>query len=117
MAKVHVKKNDNVFILTGKDAGKTGKVLDVFPDKNRVVVEGVNMISRHTKPKNRYQQGGIIHREAPLHGSNVMLVCPKCDRPTRIGRAIQENGDKARVCKKCGAVIDVVTTAKKTTGK
>ncbi len=113
MAKVHVKKNDNVFVLTGKDAGKTGKVLNVIPRANRVVVEGVNMISRHTKPHNRYQQGGIIHREAPVHGSNVMLVCPKCDRPTRVGRVVQENGDKARVCKKCGAVIDIVTTAKK----
>lgn len=117
MAKVHVKKNDSVFILSGKDAGKTGKILDVFPDDNRVVVEGVNFISRHTKPKGRYQQGGIIRREAPLHGSNVMLVCPKCDRPTRVGRAIQENGDKVRVCKKCSAVIDIVTKAKTPAGK
>jgi len=117
MAKVHVKKNDSVFILSGKDAGKTGKILDVFPDDNRVVVEGVNFVSRHTKPKGRYQQGGIIRREAPLHGSNVMLVCPKCDRPTRVGRAIQENGDKVRVCKKCSAVIDIVTKAKTPAGK
>ncbi|HEY5466209.1 MAG TPA: 50S ribosomal protein L24 [Clostridia bacterium] len=117
MAKVHVKKNDSVFILSGKDAGKTGKILDVFPDDNRVVVEGVNFISRHTKPKGRYQQGGIIRREAPVHGSNVMLVCPKCDRPTRVGRAIQENGDKVRVCKKCSAVIDIVTKAKTPAGK
>lgn len=117
MAKVHVKKNDSVFILSGKDAGKTGKILDVFPDDNRVVVEGVNFISRHTKPKGRYQQGGIIRREAPVHGSNVMLVCPKCDRPTRVGRAIQENGDKVRVCKKCSAVIDIVAKAKTPAGK
>ena len=117
MAKVHVKKNDSVFILSGKDAGKTGKILDVFPDDNRVVVEGVNFISRHTKPKGRYQQGGIIRREASVHGSNVMLVCPKCDRPTRVGRAIQENGDKVRVCKKCSAVIDIVAKAKTPAGK
>jgi large subunit ribosomal protein L24 len=117
MAKIHVKKNDSVFVLSGKDAGKTGKILDVFPGVSRVVVEGVNIISRHTKPKGRYQQGGIIKREAPLHSSNVMLVCPKCDRPTRVGHSVQENGDKARVCKKCGAVIDIITTAKTPAGK
>ena len=102
MAKVHVKKNDSVFVLSGKDAGKTGKILDVFPGVSRVVVEGVNIISRHTKPKGRYQQGGIIKREAPLHSSNVMLVCPKCDRPTRVGehssdtRSPRTHGDCAQ---------------------
>lgn len=103
--KVHVKKNDNVFVLTGKDSGKTGKVLDVNSDKGTVIVEGVNMSVKHKKPRGRNQQGGIVHQESAINSSNVMLVCSKCKRPTKIGRKILADGEKVRVCKSCGEII------------
>ncbi len=110
--KVHVKKGDTVYVLTGKDRGKKGKVLRVLPQDGRVIVEGVNMSTKHTRPRGRFQQGGIIHQEAPIHASNVMLVCNKCGKPTKVGKKILENGQKMRVCKKCGEVIDVMKEAK-----
>lgn len=113
MSKIHVKRDDNVYVLTGKDAGKTGKVLKVLADDGRVIVEGVNMAIKHKKPRGRYQQGGIIHQEAPISSSNVMLVCGKCKRPVKTGFKVLENGEKDRVCKNCGEVIDVVRQAKK----
>jgi len=106
--KVHVKKGDTVCVISGKDKGKKGKVLAVIPDKNMVLVEGVNMVTKHKKPRNAYQQGGIIHQESPINSSKVMLVCEKCGQPTRVGKQILENGDKARVCKKCKEIIDVI---------
>jgi large subunit ribosomal protein L24 len=111
--KVHVKKDDSVYVLSGKDAGKTGKVLKVFPVTGRVIVEGVNMSVKHEKPRGRYQQGGIIHQEAPVSSSNVMVVCSKCKRPSKVGHKVMANGDKVRVCKACGAEIDTVAVAKK----
>lgn len=111
--KVHVKKDDSVYVLSGKDAGKTGKVLKVFPVTGRVIVEGVNMSVKHEKPRGRYQQGGIIHQEAPVSSSNVMVVCSKCKRPSKVGHKVMDNGDKVRVCKACGAEIDTVAVAKK----
>ncbi len=110
--KIHVKKDDNVFVLTGKDSGKSGKVLKVNSDKSTVIVEGVNMGVKHQKPKGRnQQQGGIIKQEAPINSSNVMLVCDKCKRPTKVGRKILASGEKVRVCKACDEIIDTVSKA------
>ena len=113
MSKVHVKKEDVVYVLTGKDSGKSGKVLTVFADTGRVIVEGVNMSTKHKKPRGRNQQGGIIHQESAISSSNVMLVCSKCKRPSKIGRRILESGEKVRFCKACGEVIDTIRQAKK----
>ena len=102
-----IRKNDNVVVTTGKDRGKRGRVMRVVPDKNRVIVEGVNVIKRHTKPNpQRNVKGGVVEREAALHASNVQLVCPECGKPTRIGRKILGDGRKVRVCRKCEGVVD-----------
>ena len=107
MLKKHpiIKKNDKVIILTGKEQGKIGTVLKVNSEKQRAIVEKVNMVKRHTKPGTAKSQGGIIEKEAPVHISNLMLVCNKCAEPTRIGKRILEDGSRARVCKKCGELI------------
>lgn len=99
--KMHVKKGDLVMVITGKDAGKKGKVLEVFPKKGRVVVEKVNIVKRHTKPTQSLPQGGILEKEAPIASSNVMLFCPECNNVTRVSVKETEAG-KVRVCKKCG---------------
>ena len=102
-----IRKNDTVVVTTGKDSGKRGRVLKVVTGKNRVVVEGVNIIKRHTKPNpQRNIKGGIVEREASLHASNVQLVCPECGSPTRIGRRILGDGRKVRICRKCEGVVD-----------
>ena len=102
-----VRKNDSVVVITGKDRGKRGRVLKVLPAKNRLIVEGVNVIKRHTKPNpQRNIKGGVVEREAPLHASNVQLVCPECGKPTRIGRKILGDGRKVRICRKCEGVVD-----------
>ena len=102
-----LRKNDNVLVIAGKDRGKKGRVLKIVAAKNRLVVEGVNMIKRHTKANpQRNIKGGIIEREAPLHASNVQLVCPECGKPTRIGRRILGDGRKVRICRKCEGVVD-----------
>ncbi len=102
-----VRKNDTVMVITGKDSGKRGRVLKVLPEKNRVIVEGVNFIKRHTKPNpQRNIKGGLVEREAPLHASNVQVVCPDCGRATRIGRRVLEDGRKVRFCRKCEGVVD-----------
>jgi len=106
MPRMHVKKNDTVIVISGKDKGKKGRVLAAYPRENRVLVEGVNMIKRHTRPNPKYPQGGIIEREAPIHASNVMLVDPKTGLPTRIGYKVLENGRKVRIAKRSGAQID-----------
>jgi len=108
--KVHVKKEDTVLVLSGKDRGKKGKVLSVNPSTNQVIVEGVNMATKHKKPKGRYEQGGIVHQEAPVNGSNVMLVCDKCGKPTKVAKTILDNGQKARTCKNCNEIIEIVLT-------
>ncbi len=100
--KVHVKTNDTVVILSGKDKGKKGKVLEVSPTEGKVIVEGLNMVTKHVKPRRMGESGGIVKAEAPLYASKVQLVCPKCDNPTRLAHKILENGTKERVCKKCG---------------
>ncbi|MDO5737734.1 MAG: 50S ribosomal protein L24 [Eubacteriales bacterium] len=110
--KVHVKVNDNVYVLSGKDKGKSGKVLRVVPEKNRVFVEGVNIVTKHKRPDQRNNTGGIIHQEASINASNVMLVCPKCKRPAKTGRKFNTEGEKVRYCKACDATIDVINRAK-----
>lgn len=101
-----IKKNDSVVVISGKEKGKRGRVLSVHPSKDRLLVEKINIIKRHMKPSRKYAQGGIIEKEAPIHISNVMLVCTKCNKPTRIGNTVLQNGRKVRVCKKCREVID-----------
>jgi len=102
-----IRRNDNVVVITGKDRGKRGRVLKVVPAKNRLVVEGVNFIKRHTKPNPQRQiKGGVVEREAALHASNVQLVCPECGKPTRLGRKILGDGRKVRICRKCEGVVD-----------
>ena len=102
-----VRKNDNVVVVTGKDRGKRGRVLKVLPDRNRLVVEGVNFVKRHTRPNPRQNvKGGIVEHEAALEASNVQIVCPECGAPTRIGRQLLGDGRKVRVCRKCDGVID-----------
>ncbi|RMG01160.1 MAG: 50S ribosomal protein L24 [Nitrospirae bacterium] len=101
-----IKKDDQVVVISGKEKGKQGRVLSVLPKKQRLIIEKVNIIKRHMKPSRRYTQGGIIEKEGPIHISNVMLLCPRCNKPTRIGNQILEDGRKLRVCKKCKEVID-----------
>lgn len=102
-----IRRNDNVLVIAGRDRGKRGRVLRVLPERNRLVVEGVNLIKRHTKPNpQRNVKGGIVEREASLHASNVQLVCPECGRPTRIGRRVLGDGRKVRICRKCEGVVD-----------
>jgi large subunit ribosomal protein L24 len=103
--KCHVKKNDMVVVITGKDKGKIGKILQVFPRKGRAVVEGVNIVKRHTKPT-PYSSGGIVEKPAPIHVSNLMLYCPKCKKGVKVRRKILEDGTKVRACKKCGEIIE-----------
>ncbi|MBI4824182.1 MAG: 50S ribosomal protein L24 [Nitrospirae bacterium] len=101
-----IKKQDTVLVITGKEKGKKGRVLAVMSKKGRVIVEKINMIKRHVKPSKKYAQGGIIEKEAALHMSNVMLLCPKCGKPSRVGGLTMDDGKKLRVCKKCKEVID-----------
>jgi large subunit ribosomal protein L24 len=102
-----IRKNDTVLIITGKDRGKRGRVLKVLPEKNRLIVEGMNLIKRHTRPNpGKNIKGGIIEREASLHASNAQLVCPECGAQTRVGRKILGDGRKVRVCRKCEGVVD-----------
>ena len=102
-----IRRNDNVVVTTGKDRGKRGRVLRVVPEKNRVVVEGVNIIKRHTKANpQRNIKGGVVEREAAVHASNVQLVCPECGAQTRVGRKILGDGRKVRICRKCEGVVD-----------
>ena len=104
--KLHVKKNDHVMVIAGKEKGKTGKILDVLPKQGCVLVEKVNFVKRHSRPGGQNRQGGILEKEAPVHVSSVMIVCNKCNSPVRVGRKILEDGKRARYCKKCGELID-----------
>lgn len=104
MKKLHIKKGDTVYVNAGNDKGKTGKVLSVDPAKDRAIVEGVNMVSKHTKPNSKQPQGGIIKQEAGIHVSNLQLIDPQSGKPTRVGHKI-ENGKKIRYAKKSGEEI------------
>ena len=101
-----VKSKDTVVVISGKDKGKQGQVISVRPAEGKVTVEGVAMVTKHQKARAQGQQGGIIHKEAYIDASNVMLVCKKCGKATRVGKKILDDGKKVRVCKKCGAQID-----------
>ena len=105
MNKMSIKKDDTVVVLSGKDKGKKGKVIAVLPKDGKVVVEKINMVSRHTKPRRQGEVGGIIEKEAPIYACKVMRVCPKCNKATRPAHKILADGKKVRVCKKCGAEI------------
>jgi large subunit ribosomal protein L24 len=100
-----VVKNDTVLVISGNYKGKKGKVLKVFPKENRVIVEGVNFIKRHTKPSQKNQQGGIVEKEAPINVSNLLVVCPKCDTPTRLGRKVLNDGKRVRICRNCSEML------------
>lgn len=103
---MHVKKDDTVIVISGKDKGKKGRVLAAFPKENRVLVEGVNMVKKHARPSQKNPQGGILNQEAPVHVSNVMLVDPKSGNVTRVGYKVLDNGNKVRVATKSGEVLD-----------
>ena len=105
MANMKIKKGDTVVVLSGKDKGKQGKVQVVIPSDRKVVVEGVNIVTCHTKPRRQGETGGIIEREGALRACKVMRVCPKCDKPTRVAHKITENGTKLTVCKHCGETL------------
>ncbi len=107
MPRVHVKKNDLVYVLSGKDRGKTGKVLKVFLGKNRAVVEGLNYVQKHTRPNPRKNvKGGILPKESPIHLSNLMVVCKRCNKHSRVGFSVARDGRKVRVCKNCNELLD-----------
>ncbi len=101
-----IRKNDTVLVIAGKDRGKKGKVRFAYPKEERVLVDGINLVKRHTRARGTVRQAGIIEREDPIHVSNVMLLCNKCNRPTRIGFRFLKDGRKVRVCRSCGEVVD-----------
>lgn len=103
--KLHVRKGDNVIVLSGKDKGKKGKVLTVMPKSGKVIVEGVAMATKHKKPRTQADVGGIMHQETPIYACKVMHICDKCGQPTRIARKVLEDGSIARVCKKCNEIL------------
>jgi large subunit ribosomal protein L24 len=105
--KFHIKKNDLVTVINGKEQGKSGRILKVLPEKESVIIEKINFIKRHSRPHGQQRRGGILEKEAPLHISNVMLLCEKCNRPVRIGhRLVEGDKKKARFCRRCGEIFD-----------
>lgn len=104
--KVHVKKGDTVVVLSGKDKGKKGKVLSVLPSDGKVLVEGVNMVTKHQKPSKKAPQGGIVHQEAHIFSSKVAVYCPNCKEGRRVGHTELKDGKKVRKCVKCGEILD-----------
>ena len=100
--KVHVKTGDTVTVLSGKERGKKGKVLAVSPKEGKVIIEGVNMVTKHVKTRRMGETGGLVKAEGAMYACKVQLVCPRCGKPTRVGHKVQENGTKERICKKCG---------------
>ena len=104
--KLHVKAKDQVIVIAGKDKGKKGVVTVAFPKTGKVIVEGVNLVTKHQKPRGQGMPGGIIHKEAAIDASNVMLVCQKCGKPARYGFKVNADGTKTRICKKCHEQID-----------
>ncbi len=105
MNTMSIKKGDTVVVLSGKDKGKEGKVLEVMPESRKVIVEKVNVVVRHTKPRKQGEAGGLVKKEAPFYACKVMRVCPKCKKPTRPASKLTSDGKRVRVCKKCGAEI------------
>ena len=103
---MQIRKNDSVMVIGGKERGKTGKVLRVLQNKDAVIVERLNMVKRHTKPRGPQQPGGIVEKEASIHASNIMILCDKCNAPVRIGRKILGDGKKIRICRRCNEALD-----------
>ena len=103
---MNIRKNDTVLVVAGKDRGKKGRVRFAYPKEQRVLVDGINFIKRHTRARKQVRQAGIIEREAPIHVSNVMLLCSRCNHPARVGYRFLEDGKKVRLCRSCGEVID-----------
>ena len=106
VSRLHVKKNDLVMVIKGREKGKSGRVLKVLPEKEKVIIEKINFIKRHSRPHGQQRRGGILEREAPLHVSKLTLLCEKCNKPVRIGHRIVEGTKKARYCRKCGEILD-----------
>lgn len=107
LAKQHFKKDDQVMVIAGKEKGKSGKILSMASENQCVLIEKVNLVKRHSRPSAKNRQGGIIEKEAPIHVSNVMILCSKCNSPVRVGRKTLEDGKKVRYCKKCGELMDL----------
>jgi large subunit ribosomal protein L24 len=103
---VQIRKNDSVMVISGKERGKTGKVLRVNPKEDAVIIERINVVKRHTKPRGPQQAGGIVEKEASIPASNIMIRCDKCTAPVRIGKKILTDGNKVRVCRRCGEALD-----------
>lgn len=103
---MQIRKNDSVIVIGGKERGKTGKVLRVVPDKDTVIIERLNMVKRHTKPRGPQQPGGIVEKEAAIHASNIMILCDKCNAPVRVGHKILADGKKIRICRRCNEALD-----------
>jgi large subunit ribosomal protein L24 len=103
---VQIRKNDSVMVIGGKERGKTGKVLRVVTDKDAVIIERLNIVKRHTKPRGPQQPGGIVEKEAAIHVSNIMIMCDKCNAPVRIGHKILADGNKIRICRRCNEALD-----------
>ena len=103
---MQIRKNDSVMVISGKEQGKTGKVLRVNPKEDAVFIERINVVKRHTKPRGPQQAGGIIEKEASIPASNIMIMCDKCNAPVRIGRKLLTDGKKVRVCRRCGEALD-----------
>jgi large subunit ribosomal protein L24 len=103
---MHIRKNDSVMVIAGRERGKTGKVLRVIPEKSRALVERMNLVKRHTRPRGAQQPGGIVEKEASIHISNLMVMCDKCNAPVRFGHKVLADGEKVRVCRRCGEPID-----------
>ncbi len=106
MRKFKIRKDDNVMVTTGREKGKTGRIIRVLPDRAMALVEKLNMVKKHQKPTAKYPQGGVIEKEAPIHVSNLMIICDKCKKGVRVGRKFLEDGKKVRYCKSCGEVLD-----------
>jgi large subunit ribosomal protein L24 len=104
--KSYLRKNDTVVVVAGREKGKSGKVLRLIPGESRLIVEKINMVKRHQRPTGTQRQGGIIEKEAPLHVSNVLIRCPKCNAGRRVGHKRLDDGTKVRVCRRCGEVLD-----------
>ncbi len=104
--KMQIRKNDNVLVVSGKEKGKKGRVIAVYPRTNKLLIEKLNMIKRHTRPNQQLRQGGIVEKESPISASNVRLICSKCEKPTSISRQEQGEGPRVRVCRECNATIE-----------
>ena len=103
---MQIRKNDSVMVISGKERGKTGKVLRVLSNKDAVIIERVNMVKRHSRPRGPQQPGGIVEKEAAIRTSNIMMMCDKCNAPVRVGRKVLTDGKKIRICRRCGEALD-----------